>query len=179
MQFYDNEVVSSFAYKRMKNKPVLIILIIIGLLGGITLLWNPGASVKSESVVAESETIVSPTLTPISVLPADKIEVVHFHATQQCVSCITVGKYALQTIKDKFPKEYASGKIVFKEINGELPENQAIVNKYQARGSSLFVNAIRGDKDDIAEDTTVWRLINSESQFISYFENKINSLLGK
>jgi hypothetical protein len=114
-----------------------------------------------------------------SVMPADKIEVVHFHGTQQCVSCITVGKFALQTIKDKFPDEYASGKIVFKEINGELPENQAIVMKYQAAGSSLFVNAIRGEKDTISEDTTVWRLVNSESQYISYFEGKLNSLLGK
>lgn len=119
------------------------------------------------------------TSAPQSVMPADIIEVVHFHGTQQCSSCIAVGKYAKQTIEDKFPDEVKSGKIVFKEINAELPENQAIVTKYQARGSSLFVNAIRGEKDTIAEDTTVWRLVNSESQYITYFEGKLNSLLGK
>ncbi|PIV00819.1 hypothetical protein COS55_02755, partial [Candidatus Shapirobacteria bacterium CG03_land_8_20_14_0_80_40_19] len=74
---------------------------------------------------------------------------------------------------------YASGKIVYKDIDGELKENQEIVVKYQARGSSLFVNAIRDEQDNIEEDVTVWRLINSESQFISYFENKLSSLLGK
>lgn len=116
---------------------------------------------------------------PMSVMPADKIEVVHFHATQQCISCITVGKYALQTIKDKFPEEYASGKIIFKEINAELPENQAIVTQYQARGSSLFVNAIRSEKDDISEDTAVWRLVNNEAQYTSYFGGKLAALLGK
>ena len=114
-----------------------------------------------------------------AIVPADKIEVVHFHATQQCVSCITVGKFAKQTIDEKFPEEVKTGKIVFKEINAELPENQAIVNQYQARGSSLFVNAIRNEQDNIAEDTTVWRLVNSESQYITYFEGKLNSLLGK
>ena len=31
----------------------------------------------------------------------DKIQVVHFHATQQCWSCITVGEYAEKTIKEK------------------------------------------------------------------------------
>ncbi len=114
-----------------------------------------------------------------STMSADKIEVVHFHATQQCWSCITVGEYTLKTIKEKFPQEYENGKIVFKEINGELPENKDMVIKYQARGSSLFVNAIRDGKDNIEEDITVWRLVSNENQFVTYFQNKLNNLLGK
>jgi hypothetical protein len=111
--------------------------------------------------------------------PAEKIEVIHFHATQQCWSCTTVGEYALKTIKEKFPEEYASGKLVFKSINGELSENRDIVIKYQARGSSLFINTIRSGQDSIEEDVTVWRLVSNENQFISYFQNKLNKLLGK
>lgn len=117
-----------------------------------------------------------------NVLPsivADKIEVVHFHATQQCVSCITVGKFALKTVEQKFPEEYKNGKIIFKDINGELPENYDIVAKYQARGSSLFVNAIVGGENHIEEDIKVWRLIGDEKQFVNYFEGKLNKLLGK
>ncbi len=109
----------------------------------------------------------------------EKIEVVHFHGAHQCYSCLTVGKYALKTIKEKFPKEYKNGKIVYKDINAELPENKDIVMKYQASGSSLFVNAIRNGRDSIEEDTDVWRLISNETQFINYFSNKINKLLGK
>ncbi len=110
---------------------------------------------------------------------ADKIEVVHFHATQQCWSCVTVGEYALKTIKEKFSEEYENGIIVFKDINGELSKNRDIVMKYQARGSSLFVNAITDGKDKIEEDVTVWRLIGNQSQFINYFEDKLNKLLGR
>lgn len=114
-----------------------------------------------------------------SKISADKIEVMHFHATQQCWSCITVGEYTLKTIKEKFPEEYKNGKIVYKDVNGELPENKDMVIKYQARGSSLFVNAIRDGKDNIEEDITVWRLVSNENQFVSYFQNKLNNLLGK
>jgi len=110
---------------------------------------------------------------------ADKIEVVHFHATRQCGSCITVGEFALKTIQEKFPEELKNGIIVFKEINTELPENRDTVIKYQARGSSLFVNGIKDGKDNIKEDTTVWRLASNETQFINYFENKLRKLLGK
>ena len=111
--------------------------------------------------------------------PADKIEVVHFHGTYQCWSCITVGEYALKTIEEKFADEYASGKITFKDVNAELKENQETVAKYQARGSSLFVNAIRNGEDEIEEEITVWRLVSNEEQYISYFENRLRSLLGE
>lgn len=116
---------------------------------------------------------------PVNQISADKIEVIHFHGTHQCWSCITVGEYALKTIRQKFLKEYKSEKIVFKDINGELPENKDIVTKYQARGSSLFVNSITNGKERIEEDVNVWRLVNNEGQFINYFENKLNKLLGK
>lgn len=166
----------------MNKKHIIVAsLAIIILLIGLSILGknrNPSQEQILSNSQTSSNTAPLATATPTSV-PADKIEVVHFHATQQCWSCITVGEYTLKTIKEKLPEEYASGKIVFKDINGELKENQEIVVKYQARGSSLFVNVIRDDKDDIAEDVTVWRLVNNESQFITYFEKKINTLLGK
>lgn len=110
---------------------------------------------------------------------AQKIEVVHFHATQQCISCITVGEFALKTIKERFPEEYTNGVIVFKDINGELPENKDMVMKYKATGSSLFVNAITDGLDNIKENTTVWLKISNEQDFMNYFENELKNLLGK
>jgi|GEM_PF-620850 len=107
----------------------------------------------------------------------DKIQVVHFHATQQCWSCITVGEYAEKTIKERFPEEYASGKIEYLDINGELSENSAIVNKFGASGSSLFVNVIKDGKDNISEDVQVWRLVSNEQSFINYFENRLKGYL--
>ncbi|PIQ70343.1 hypothetical protein COV89_01055 [Candidatus Shapirobacteria bacterium CG11_big_fil_rev_8_21_14_0_20_40_12] len=163
------------------NKKLIIISIIIITI--VALIYSGAKGKENSPTDSQLPTPVTnssqSSTTPQSVIPADKIEVIHFHATQQCWSCITVGEYALKTIKEKFPEEYASGKIVYKDIDGELKENQEIVVKYQARGSSLFVNAIRDEQDNIEEDVTVWRLINSESQFISYFENKLSSLLGK
>lgn len=110
---------------------------------------------------------------------ADKIEVIHFHATQQCFSCITVGEYALKTIKENFSEEYADGIITYQDLNVELPENRDIVIKYQAGGSSLFINAIADGEDYIKEDVNVWRLVNDEDQFKKYLTVKLNHLLDK
>ena len=168
-------------YKKIMMKKNIFISITIEfiLVVGFFVVKESGKFVGTASEVLSSSS-VSPTVTPqISVASADKIEVVHFHSTQQCWSCITVGEYALKTIKEKFPEEYKNGAIVFRDINGELPENKDMVMKYQARGSSLFVNAITAGKENIEEDIRVWRLVSNESQFISYFQNKLNNLLGK
>jgi len=110
---------------------------------------------------------------------AEKIEVINFHATQRCVSCSTLGDYSEATIYEFFQPELRDGVISFQSINVDLPENREIATKYQAAGSSLFINVIYDGQDHIEEDVRVWRLLNSEQQFKSYLKNKINGLLNK
>jgi len=163
----------------MKNKTVLLSLIaIIFLIGGFFIVNRLGKS-QETTVTATGGSVAGNTSAPMSVVPADKVEVVNFFGTQRCTSCLAIGRLTKKTLEEKFAPELESGKIVFKEINGELPENSDIVIKYQARGSSLFINAIRGEQDNITEDVAVWRLTNDDEQFVSYLENKLNTLLGK
>lgn len=169
----------------MNKKAIIIltILIIIVVFLGIKVLAS-NKEAKSAPVLSSTNTEASEPqkenkpLTDKKIV-ADKIEVVHFHGTHQCWSCITVGEYALETIKEKFPEEFASGKIVYKDINGELKENQEIVMKYQARGSSLFINAISDGQDNIEEDIRVWYLVTDKEKFTEYFESKLKTLLGE
>lgn len=110
---------------------------------------------------------------------AEKIQVFVFHATQRCYSCITIGKFAGETVNEYFQPELRDGKIEFREINIDLPENKEIARKFQAGGSSLYINAIIDGQDNIAEDIAVWRLVNNEIQFKNYLKNKLNNLFGK
>ncbi len=110
---------------------------------------------------------------------AEKIEVIHFHATQQCWACVTLGELALKTIEQEFPEEYEQGVITFQDANVDLAENKELASKYQARGSSLYINAIVDGEDNIEEDIEVWRLLGSESAFIEYLSDKLSSMLGE
>ena len=110
---------------------------------------------------------------------AEKVEVFVFHSTHRCASCITMGKYAGETVDEYFQPELRNGKIEFREINVDLPENKELANKFKAAGSSLFINAISDGKDNITEDIKVWQLIFNEAQFKSYLKDKLNKLLGK
>ncbi len=114
---------------------------------------------------------------PKNLKPAEKIQVFLFHSTQRCPSCIAIGKFAKETVEQNFAPELKSGKIEFKEINIDLPENEALASKFQATGSALFINPIIDGKDNIEEDTRVWRLVSNEQEFISYLTDKIKKLL--
>jgi hypothetical protein len=109
---------------------------------------------------------------------ADRIEVIHFHGNRQCMSCIALGELALKTIKTYFPQEYALGKIVFKTINLDAPENSALVQAFQVRGSSLFFQVTKGARVTRSEDTKVWRLVGDEAAYMTYVAGVLKNYLG-
>jgi len=109
---------------------------------------------------------------------ADKLEIYYFHATARCYSCKTIGQYVKETMEQKYADQIKNGKIDFREINVDLPENKEITRKYQATGSSLFINRIKDGQETIEPDMNVWKLLSDEARFKGYLENKINSYLG-
>jgi len=156
----------------MKMKNTLIVIVaILAIVGPVYL----GA--RSAGRVAA--TAPGAAVDPQPSIKAERVEVVHFHATQQCVTCKTVGRLALQTVKERFPKEYADGIVVFMDIDGSKPENQAMVTRFKATASSLFLNAVADGQDHIEEDADVWRLVYSESKYIEHLESRIRRLLGE
>ena len=116
--------------------------------------------------------------TPIS-SEIEKVEVYHFHATNQCYSCKTVGAYAEETINTYFSDELKSGKIVFGHINGELPENSELVKKYGATGSSLWIGVYGKDGTFTKEENVnVWYKISNKEDYINYLKGVLESKLS-
>ncbi len=109
---------------------------------------------------------------------ATKVQVFLFHATQRCPTCIRIGKLAEATVNERFAEQLKSGKIEFREINIDLPENKALAEKFQATGSALYINAIKNGQDNIVEDTMVWQLASGyEIKFKDYLSGKLNTIL--
>ena len=108
----------------------------------------------------------------------EKIEVYHFHGTNQCYSCKTVGAYAEETVKTFFAQELESGKVVFGHINGDLPENQGLVKKYEVTSASLWIGVYKKDGGFSKEqNTTVWYKINNKSEYLNYLKGIIENKL--
>ena len=104
----------------------------------------------------------------------DKIEIYHFHGNTQCYSCKTVGAYAEETVNTYFADELESGKLVFASVNIELPENKELVDKYEAKGSSLLIGIYGKDGTfSKQEDSAVWYKIDNKEDYMNYLKGVI------
>lgn len=108
---------------------------------------------------------------------AETIEIIYFHSTARCISCKTLQEYTEETINEFFQKELASGKITFRAVNVDLPENKELALKFKATGSSLKINEIYDKTDHIGEDTRVWSYLGDKDSFKNYLKNRIESRL--
>ena len=115
------------------------------------------------------------TLQISTILPknADKIQIIHFHPTKQCVSCINLGKFT-KTILEKIN----SNKITFTSIDIGSPQNFKVAADYKVTDSALYFVITKNNQEFKEEDTTVWRYVLDETEFNKYFENKLQYLLN-
>jgi hypothetical protein len=108
----------------------------------------------------------------------ERVEVYHFHGNNQCTSCIAVGDLAEKTVNANFKDELVSGRLVFAHINAELPENRALVEKYEVTGSSLWIGVNDGNGFHKEQDIRVWYLIGNEDAYMLYFSGIISKHLN-
>ncbi|MCX6801974.1 MAG: nitrophenyl compound nitroreductase subunit ArsF family protein [Candidatus Diapherotrites archaeon] len=113
--------------------------------------------------------------------PEDKnvrVEVYHFHATRQCNSCITLGKFAEKTVNEFFSEELVFGKIKFGHVNIELPENNELVSRYEPLGSSLWIGTYIDGEFHKEEDVSVWYKLGNEFEFKTYLKGVLEKRLS-
>jgi len=110
--------------------------------------------------------------------PVEKVEVYHFHPTNGCRSCTTVGDYAEETVKEYFPNELKSKKIIFDHINYQAPENAELVKQYGVTGSSLMIGVYNKTAFNRESDHKVWYMTGNKTQYMNYLKGVIDLRLS-
>ena len=76
-----------------------------------------------------------------------KIEVLDFHTTHRCMTCNAIEANTKYTLETYFAKELNDNRITFQVINVDEEENEKIAEKFEASGTSLFLNVIKNGKE--------------------------------
>lgn len=108
----------------------------------------------------------------------DRVEVIHFHGDQQCVTCKEVGDLAEETVKEYFPMELSSGKLSFMHINFDDPVNKNYVTEYGLTGSSLWITTYDANGIHRTQDLDVWSLTEDKEKYKAYLASVINRRLN-
>ena len=152
----------------MKNTIVLMLILTVIITG-----CTPENAQKPTQNIQENAGMSS-----INTANVQKIEIYHFHPTNQCSSCLAVGNYAEETVNTYYSEELKSGKIVFAHINAQLPENSELVTKYGVTGSSLWIGIYDGNGFHAEQNTNVWYKIGNKAEYMSYLKGVIDKRLA-
>ena len=100
------------------------------------------------------------------------INVLYFHGTQRCKTCIAVGNITKETIDSLYS---GNNKIVFTEVDTDKPEFSEITERFQISWSSLIIS--KGDKKIDLTDFAFANAFKSPELLKAELEKTVNSLL--
>lgn len=107
-----------------------------------------------------------------------QVEVYHFHPTNGCYTCTTIGKYAEELIKKSYPAELESKKIIFDHINYQDAKNADLVKKFEATGSSLMIGVTDANGFHKEENIKVWYIVGDKEKFDTYLKDLLDKRLA-
>ena len=116
---------------------------------------QPVAQTPAQQNSGSGSILTANTVTSPPVL-SNRIDVVYFHANLRCVTCMCFEKEVTNIIKTYFQDAINSGKLTYRVLNIQEPQNAAIAKKYSAIGSQLFINNVTNDFDNIEDIQDIW-----------------------
>jgi hypothetical protein len=150
--------------------------ILISVLAGIALCVVVGYAISNASPGGND----GPPNSNNSTGPADRVDVVYFHRTQRCSTCIHAEELTRYTVETHFADELASGKLTFQSIDVQDSNKAAIVDEYGAYARQLFINTVKDGTDHIEQATELYPLIFDDEAFVETLKSKIeDSLAGE
>jgi hypothetical protein len=100
---------------------------------------------------------------PVAAAPAIAVAQViayYFHGTVRCETCLSIEKQAHELMNTRFAADVASGRLVFKPVNYDQPENAHFSQDYKLPCPSLVLVRQKDGKD---QD---WKLLGQTWDFV-------------
>jgi len=140
----------------------------------------PLPATEPEAPPPAEETITPPkeVTPPEETVGPDLVEVTYFHRPARCSGCRYAEAATTYTMDTYFADEMADGKIVLQVFNLGDEANTAVIERYGASTSSLFINSITDGIDDIEEVKEIWFLLGKDDEFTACVQEKIEAHLN-
>jgi len=116
--------------------------------------------------------------TDTSVRPTE-IVAYYFHGNVRCATCRKLESYSEEAITGGFPSELASGRMAWRVVNTDEPENAHFVEDFALVSKSLvLVEYHGGDVTRFQNLTLIWQLVRDKDGFVKYVRDATREFLG-
>jgi hypothetical protein len=133
---------------------------------------HPAVSIKSA--------LAAPADTTAPVLLPDRVAAYYFHATIRCHGCLWIEATADSTLRAAFAPALKEGRLEWRSINFEEPQNQALARQLEIEGSTLVVAQIVGGEIVRSEHLDqAWYLVDKPASLFDLVHEHIAEYLGE
>jgi uncharacterized membrane protein len=102
----------------------------------------------------------------------------YFHGNVRCRTCRAIEAYSEEAIRSAFEEELASGRLAWRVVNTDQPENQHFVADFELVTGSLVLAEYRDGKVTRWENLErVWLLVGDKEKFLDYVRSSTRRFL--
>ena len=108
----------------------------------------------------------------------NKVIIYYFFGDYRCSTCINLEKYSSQAINQGFKEEIANGKIEWKPVNYDKPENVHFKKDYNLYTKALIMSEYKDNKQIRWKNCEkIWELIHNPKKFVPYVQNEVKTFI--
>ena len=131
---------------------------------------------KSNSCCVGTFAVPATANAPSAKQEAQPLTVYYFHGTRRCMTCNKIEQLTRAAISASYKDEIESGKMIFKAVNVEQPENEHFIADFDLATRSVVVQS--GAKYERLDK--VWQLVHGdEAAFSGYIADAIRRISGE
>ncbi len=102
------------------------------------------------------------------------ISATYFHTTFRCPTCQKIEELSFLAVSQNFEEELKSGKMVWRVINVDEPENKHYNDDYQLYTKSLIISEVKDGKELRWKNLEkVWQYVRDDEKFDAYVKDEI------
>ena len=110
--------------------------------------------------------------------PRNGVVVYYFHGNARCRRCRLMEAYAGEALKNGFPKELKSGKLVWRRVNTDREENRHFITDYELVTKSLVLSEVRKGKEKRWKNLKeIWQLVGDKASYIKFVQDETRAYL--
>ncbi len=104
----------------------------------------------------------------------------YFYTSQRCGACYRIEEWAETAIKNHFRQEIENGRLDWRTVNVDKPENKHFIKDFNLYTKSVvIVEQKDGETMRWKNLEKVWRLLRNEEKYADYVSDEIRSFMEK
>lgn len=107
------------------------------------------------------------------------VKVYYFHRTVRCADCLQIEQLSAGALQEVFPQALADGRLEWRPVNLDQPENTHFVFDYDLSANELVVVGIESGQPTFNKLPEVWKLVQQPDQLRSALIDQVKMQLAQ